>query len=717
MVKIVGLISGGKDSIYNLIECVRNGHEIVALANLKPPSESNKEELDSYMYQTVGSNIIEYISKCMELPLFQIEINGTPKSIGENYSLDKTDEVEDLYNLLHLVKQNIPDVKGISCGAIFSSYQRVRVEDVCSRLGLVCYAYLWRRDQDELLQEMIQSRVNAIIIKVASMGLEPSKHLGKSIQQLYPTLKSLFIKYGVHICGEGGEYESIVLDCPLYKRSLKLESVKQIVHSDDEFAQVVYLSIESCSFVEKSMEQIQEESKYLLPRDINRDNLLKFDEEKLTNCIKTTIDNNYKTTTYNYQLLSNPNNSDSNNNCIITQSSRYFYIKSYSVTVEDSNNDYSKILETILNNLSQTLEEKFSLDFQSLLYVNLYVDDLSQFGVINQAYFKFFKNNPSARACIQANIGGNGNRIMVDCIGTLTGKKNLHVQSISNWAPACIGPYSQSTMSNGLLFLAGQIGMVPGTLDIVDGGLEVELKQILFNTFNLLDALNCDGYSSTIQATVFITNPVYLDYVYHYLLSFFEEEQNQQVLIQIYTVPKLPKAAKIEILFIQSDIHSNNNDSDDEDGKWNQKQQKKSVQSFSKTIELDSNSYKINSKLINNQQKSKSSILNLQFSIINGSKNNIDIDSKSIQHLVEYLKELIQSELKKTNNSIVYMKFYYQESISTQIQSDISLQCQNILGLNQISFVPVGDIKNLNNINIDPTSVLMGLEILFDENQ
>jgi len=46
---------------------------------------------------------------------------------------------------------------------------------------------LWRRDQDELLNEMIQSSVNAILIKVAALGLE-IKHLGKSICEMQPHL-------------------------------------------------------------------------------------------------------------------------------------------------------------------------------------------------------------------------------------------------------------------------------------------------------------------------------------------------------------------------------------------------------------------------------------------------------------------------------------------------------------------------------------------------
>lgn len=87
----------------------------------------------------------------------------------------------------------------------------------CSRLGVVCLAYLWRRDQEELLQEMIEAGVKAVIIKVASMGrsrlpclshfcvslhsllflhqccvgLTLDKHLGKTIAEVYPELCEL----------------------------------------------------------------------------------------------------------------------------------------------------------------------------------------------------------------------------------------------------------------------------------------------------------------------------------------------------------------------------------------------------------------------------------------------------------------------------------------------------------------------------------------------
>ena len=62
----------------------------------------------------------------------------------------------------------------------------------CSRLGLVSISYLWRRDQDELFDEMIDAKVEAILIKVAMLGLD-NKHLGLSFRQVRDDLHKMVI--------------------------------------------------------------------------------------------------------------------------------------------------------------------------------------------------------------------------------------------------------------------------------------------------------------------------------------------------------------------------------------------------------------------------------------------------------------------------------------------------------------------------------------------
>ncbi|XP_063146074.1 diphthine--ammonia ligase isoform X2 [Candoia aspera] len=241
--KVVALISGGKDSSYNMMHCVAAGHQIVALANLRPAE--NKEgidELDSYMYQTVGHHAIELYAEAMGLPLYRHTIKGTSVNTGSIYTKCEGDEVEDLYQLLKFVKDK-EDVEAVSVGAILSDYQRVRVENVCKRLALQPLAYLWRQNQDTLLKEIISLKVQAIIIKVAALGLDPDKHLGKTLDEMEPYLLELSQKYGVHICGEGGEYETFTLDCPLFKKKIVVDSSEVVVHSADAFAPVAYLRL------------------------------------------------------------------------------------------------------------------------------------------------------------------------------------------------------------------------------------------------------------------------------------------------------------------------------------------------------------------------------------------------------------------------------------------------------------------------------------------
>ncbi len=138
-----------------------------------------------------------------------------------NYIPNELDEVENLFTLVEKAKAAFPSIEGVASGAILSSYQKIRVENVCERLGLKSVAYLWNRDQKELLTEMIENKMDSILIKVCTMGLD-KVDLMQSISQMKDKLFELGEKFFVNVCGEGGEYESLTLDCPLYKRRIKM---------------------------------------------------------------------------------------------------------------------------------------------------------------------------------------------------------------------------------------------------------------------------------------------------------------------------------------------------------------------------------------------------------------------------------------------------------------------------------------------------------------
>lgn len=249
--QVVALISGGKDSTFNMMKCVEAGHEIVALANLYPPA--GQEELDSYMYQSVGHDAIEAIAECFGLPLYRRPITGTPCNLEYAYVPTQEDEVEDLYELLREVKRDFPAVAGVSSGAIHSNYQKNRVEDICTRLGLVSLAYLWGRDQSALLEEMIEQKLHAVLIKTAVIGLGAGD-LGRSLSEMRDKLFSLRDQHHINVCGEGGEFESLTLDCPLFRtQRLEIDAADVIVHRDTPFVSVVFLKIRSLRRVPKDV--------------------------------------------------------------------------------------------------------------------------------------------------------------------------------------------------------------------------------------------------------------------------------------------------------------------------------------------------------------------------------------------------------------------------------------------------------------------------------
>lgn len=153
---------------------------MVCLANLLPASDE-QDDIDSWMYQTVGHGVIQAYAACAGVPLLRKRISGRSVETRLSYLHTDGDEVEDLFALLNYAKKRFPDARGVCSGAIASDYQRTRVENVCSRLGLTSLAYLWRRPQTELLGGMIAAGVHAVLAKVAAVGLTPHKHLGKTL--------------------------------------------------------------------------------------------------------------------------------------------------------------------------------------------------------------------------------------------------------------------------------------------------------------------------------------------------------------------------------------------------------------------------------------------------------------------------------------------------------------------------------------------------------
>ena len=110
---------------------------------------------------------------------------------------------------------------------------------------------------------MIRCNMEAQLVKVCSMGLKPD-HLGKTIQALQPHFASLTEKFDFNVCGEGGEYETAVFDCPLFKKHKIVSKAQEVViHDSNDVCPVAYLQYTDLALEEKSPEVLQRDSEIL----------------------------------------------------------------------------------------------------------------------------------------------------------------------------------------------------------------------------------------------------------------------------------------------------------------------------------------------------------------------------------------------------------------------------------------------------------------------
>ncbi|OLL23733.1 Diphthine--ammonia ligase [Neolecta irregularis DAH-3] len=519
--KLVALVSGGKDSCFNMMECVKNGHTIDALANLYPPA-SDADEMDSFMYQTVGHNITELIADAMGIPLYRREITGASLDQNLNYSVTEKDETEDLYLLLQEVMMHRPEIEGVSVGAILSNYQRTRVENVCSRLGLLCYGFLWQRAQNELLKNMIACSLDAILIKVAALGLN-ERHLGKSLTEMHDYLMELENRYGLNTCGEGGEYETIVLDCPIFKKRIVLDSSETIKH---DLGGVYYLKLKAHTEA-KGYSPQSAWNAYIQPKHVLDEDMFFHDIYGRAALVKDRNEN--------LEHL-NGNSSFSNLSFSYMELNGYVFIAnvtSLSPVLEDAMIEIHKQIDEFLNMHGQ--------NFNSILHTTIVLQNMHLFANVNSYYSKWFSEPlPPSRACIATCSLPTQVSVSVITKAKTTAKKcGLHVQSRSYWAPSNIGPYSQLRRTNEIIFIAGQIGLVPSTMDFPED-IRLETVLALRSFHRILEAENVS--SRLIEVMIcYTTNEAYRDLIRHVWTSYLPSAE-----LIILVVDQLPRNSRVE---------------------------------------------------------------------------------------------------------------------------------------------------------------------------
>jgi len=198
--KVAVLFSGGKDSVYSAHYAEEQGYEVACLLTMV---SKNKE---SYMYHTLKIDQVPKLARAMGIKLYQYETEGV-----------KEEELNDLKKALKELKKK-EKIKGVVSGALASDYQKTRIEQICEELGLASLSPLWHVDPETYMNFVIDAGFDVRIVGTFAEGLDKS-WIGTQIEKV--TLQKLK-KLMIHTAGEGGEYETLVINGPNFKEKLKL---------------------------------------------------------------------------------------------------------------------------------------------------------------------------------------------------------------------------------------------------------------------------------------------------------------------------------------------------------------------------------------------------------------------------------------------------------------------------------------------------------------
>lgn len=209
--KLASLFSGGKDSVYALYIMQQSGYNVEYLVSIF------SENKYSYMYHTPNIFLVDMLSEAIDIQLIKKTTKG-----------EKEKEIDDLMDVLKTL-----DIDGVVSGAIASTYQKTRIDKICTQLGIKSFTPLWGRKQVDLIKEITGNGFEVIITGVSAQGLDET-WLGRKInEECIKDLIMLNEKYKINVSGEGGEYETLVLDSPNFRKKLVIEDYEKIWKKDN----------------------------------------------------------------------------------------------------------------------------------------------------------------------------------------------------------------------------------------------------------------------------------------------------------------------------------------------------------------------------------------------------------------------------------------------------------------------------------------------------
>jgi diphthine-ammonia ligase len=206
--KLAALCSGGKDSTFSIYKALQIGHTVECIVTIHPTTD------DSMLFHYPNSRIVKSVADAMQIPFV-----GVDSRMGTS----KEEECQVLVQAIKKAKLGY-NIEGIVHGTISSRFQNDIFRNASSQHGLTNITPLWNVRPYEYLHMLIDNKFRIKIVSVSAAGLDFS-WLGKDLtRELIGKLAVLSKRYGINISFEGGEAETLTMDCPIFKKKLLIKS-------------------------------------------------------------------------------------------------------------------------------------------------------------------------------------------------------------------------------------------------------------------------------------------------------------------------------------------------------------------------------------------------------------------------------------------------------------------------------------------------------------
>ncbi|MEE1151042.1 TIGR00289 family protein [Methanobrevibacter sp. UBA212] len=207
------LFSGGKDSTMAVYAALEAKEDVKYLLSMKSKND------ESYMFHVPNIHVTDLLSEALDIPIMSVETEGV-----------KEEELDDLKAAFLDLKDL--GVEAIYTGALYSVYQKSRIEKLGDEVGLKIISPYWHVDELEYMRKIVSLGFKIMICGVAAWGLDES-WLGRIIDDdTIDELVRLNEKYHVDIAFEGGEAETLAIDGPIFKKRIEILKYKKEWHLD-----------------------------------------------------------------------------------------------------------------------------------------------------------------------------------------------------------------------------------------------------------------------------------------------------------------------------------------------------------------------------------------------------------------------------------------------------------------------------------------------------